>query len=99
MAYVLNAYGVPLYYSASSVKWFSPTTSGLLYGSIYNDSLYGNSSLTVTMFGGKGDDFYYLYSGSNKAVEFAGFCGLWTNSLPSINSTFCPWKKPSSPMR
>jgi beta-glucanase (GH16 family) len=71
MATVLNAYGVPLYYSGGSVKYFSATNSGpQLFGTIYNDSIWGDSSVTVTMFGGKGDDIYYLYSTRNKAVEY-----------------------------
>ena len=72
MATVLNAKGVPLPYSGSSTKWYSATNSGpALYGSIYNDSLYGDGSVSVTMYGGKGDDIYYLYSAKNKAVELA----------------------------
>ncbi|MER8571412.1 family 16 glycosylhydrolase [Mesorhizobium sp. M1338] len=72
MATVLNAKGVPLPYSGSSTRWYSATNSGpALYGSIYNDSLYGDSSVSVTMYGGKGDDIYYLYSTKNKAVELA----------------------------
>jgi beta-glucanase (GH16 family) len=70
MATVLNAKGVPLPYSGSSVNWYSATGSGpTLYGSIYNDSIYGDGSVSVTMYGGKGDDIYYLYSTKNKAVE------------------------------
>lgn len=70
MATVLNAKGVPLPYSGSSVKWYSATNSGpLLYGSIYNDSMYADGGVAVTMYGGKGDDIYYLYSSKNKAVE------------------------------
>ncbi|TIU04683.1 MAG: calcium-binding protein, partial [Mesorhizobium sp.] len=73
MATVLNAKGVPLPYSGSSVKWFSATNSGpTLYGSTYNDSMYGDGNVTVTMRGGKGDDIYYLYSSKNKAVELSG---------------------------
>ncbi|PWJ94155.1 hypothetical protein C8D77_101838 [Mesorhizobium loti] len=72
MATVLNAKGVPLPYSGSSTKWYSATNSGpALYGSIYNDSLHGDSNVSVTMYGGKGDDIYYLYSTKNKAVELA----------------------------
>ncbi|GLS40877.1 endo-1,3-1,4-beta-glycanase [Mesorhizobium tianshanense] len=70
MATVLNAKGVPLPYSGSSVKWYSATNSGpTLYGSLYNDSIYGDGNVTVTMYGRKGDDIYYLYSSKNKAVE------------------------------
>ncbi|WP_095080731.1 family 16 glycosylhydrolase [Mesorhizobium sophorae] len=72
MTTVLNAYGVALPYSGSSTKWYSATNSGpALYGSIYNDSLYGDGNVSVTMYGGKGDDIYYLYSTKNKAVELA----------------------------
>ncbi|CAN7397270.1 family 16 glycosylhydrolase [Mesorhizobium amorphae] len=72
MATVLNAKGVALPYSGSSTKWYSATNSSpALYGSIYNDSIYGDASASVTMYGGKGDDIYYLYSTKNKAVELA----------------------------
>ncbi|TIU83763.1 MAG: calcium-binding protein, partial [Mesorhizobium sp.] len=37
-----------------------------------NDSMYGDGSVTVTMYGGKGDDIYYLYDPKNKAVERPG---------------------------
>lgn len=70
MAAVTNAKGVPLPYSGSSARWYSATNSGpALYGSIYNDSLYGDGSVRVTMYGGQGDDIYYLYSAKNKAAE------------------------------
>src|SRR5262245_41986484 len=73
MASVLNAKGVPLYYSANSVRWFSSTTSSPeLHGSIYNDSMWADANIKVTLFGGKGDDIYYLYSSKNKAIEYAG---------------------------
>lgn len=73
MATVLNARGVPLPYSGSSVKHYSATGSGLqLYGSIRNDSMWGDSKVNVTMFGGWGDDIYYLYSAKNKASERPG---------------------------
>ncbi|ESZ19073.1 MULTISPECIES: family 16 glycosylhydrolase [unclassified Mesorhizobium] len=73
MATVLNAKGVPLPYSGSSVRWYSATNSGpTLYGSTYNDSMYGDAAVTVTMRGGKGDDIYYLYAAKNKAVELSG---------------------------
>ncbi|SJM31797.1 glycoside hydrolase family 16 protein [Mesorhizobium delmotii] len=73
MATVLNAKGVPLPYSGSSVKWYSATSSSsTLYGSTYNDSMYGDGNVTVTMRGGKGDDIYYLYASKNKAVELSG---------------------------
>ena len=71
MASVLNAKGVPLYYSGSSTKYFSATNSGpQLFGTIYNDSIWGDANVTVTMFGGAGDDIYYLYSSRNKVVEY-----------------------------
>ncbi|MEY9560108.1 family 16 glycosylhydrolase [Sinorhizobium fredii] len=70
---VVNAVGEPLYYSGSSTAWFSAAGSGpTLYGSAGNDSIYGDSSVNVTMVGGKGDDIYYLYSGTNRAYEAAG---------------------------
>ncbi|PDT81404.1 family 16 glycosylhydrolase [Sinorhizobium sp. BJ1] len=70
---VLNAVGKPLYYSGSSTAWFSATGSGpTLYGTAGNDSMWGDSSVNVTMIGGKGDDIYYLYSGINRASEAAG---------------------------
>ena len=71
MASVSNAKGVPLYYSGSSTKYFSATNSGpQLFGTIYNDSMWGDANVTVTMFGGAGDDIYYLYSSRNKVVEY-----------------------------
>lgn len=73
MAPVLNARGVPLFYSGSSTNHFSATGSGPhLYGSAKNDSMWGDSSVNVTMHGGLGDDIYYLYSARNKAFERAG---------------------------
>lgn len=70
MATVLNAKGVPLPYSDPSVSHFSATNSGPdLYGSAGNDSLWGDSSVDVTMHGGKGDDIYHLYSAINRAME------------------------------
>ncbi|WP_026615198.1 family 16 glycosylhydrolase [Ensifer aridi] len=67
---VLNAVGQPLYYSGTSTAWFSATGSGpTLYGTPGNDSMYGDSSVNVTMIGGKGDDIYYLYSSINRAYE------------------------------
>ncbi len=70
---VLNAVGQPLYYSGASTAWLSATGSGpTLYGTPGNDSMYGDSSVNVTMIGGKGDDIYYLYSGINRAYEAAG---------------------------
>ncbi len=70
---VINAVGKPLYYSGSSTAWFSAAGSGpTLYGTAGNDSMYGDSSVNITMVGGKGDDIYYLYSGTNRAYEAAG---------------------------
>lgn len=52
---------------------FSATGSGpLLTGTAGNDSMWGDSSVNVTMAGGTGDDIYYLYSSINRAVENAG---------------------------
>ncbi|MDW6024943.1 family 16 glycosylhydrolase [Mesorhizobium sp. BAC0120] len=89
MAYELNANGVPLYYSGSSTHWYSATSAGSLYGSSSNDSLYGDSSIAVTMFGGDGDDIYYLYSGKNKAFEYAG------QGIDTIN-TWMDYKLPDN---
>jgi beta-glucanase (GH16 family) len=70
---VLNAKGVPLPYSGSSVNHFSATNSGpQLAGSALNDSMWGDSSVNVVMQGGTGDDIYYLYSARNSAFEKAG---------------------------
>ncbi|MQW46468.1 endo-1,3-1,4-beta-glycanase ExsH [Sinorhizobium meliloti] len=70
---VLNAVGTPLYYSGSSTAWFSATGSGpTLHGTAGNDSMWGDSSVNVTMIGGRGDDIYYLYSSINRAYEAAG---------------------------
>ncbi|MCF3641835.1 family 16 glycosylhydrolase [Rhizobium sp. TRM95111] len=70
---ILNALGVPLYYSGSSTAWFSATGSGpQLYGTAGNDSMWGDSAVDVTMIGGTGDDIYYLYSGINRAQEDEG---------------------------
>jgi beta-glucanase (GH16 family) len=61
-----------LYYSGSSTAWFSATGSGpVLHGTSGNDSIWGDSSVNVTMLGGTGDDIYYLYSGINRAEEAA----------------------------
>lgn len=70
MATVLNASGVPLPYSGISAKHFSATNSGpLLFGSAGNDLLWGDASVSVTMYGGLGDDIYYLYASSNRVSE------------------------------
>jgi len=70
---VVNALGDTLYYSGNSQGFFSATGSGpLLTGTAGNDSMWGDSSVNVTMAGGTGDDIYYLYSSINRAVENAG---------------------------
>ena len=72
MATVLNAHGVALPYSRASVNHFSATHSGpLLFGSSGDDLLWGDASVSVTMYGGLGDDIYYLYASSNRASERA----------------------------
>lgn len=69
---VLNAVGDTLYYSGTSKAWFSATGSGpTLSGTAGNDSMWGDSSVNVTMSGGTGDDIYYLYSSINRAYEAA----------------------------
>jgi beta-glucanase (GH16 family) len=71
--FIVNALGVPLYYSGNSTAWFSATGSGpVLNGTAGNDSIWGDSSVNVTMRGGAGDDIYYLYSSNNRAEEAAG---------------------------
>ncbi len=73
MATVRNAKGVLLPYSDPSVSHFSATNSGPdLYGSVRNDSLWGDSRVNVTMHGGQGDDIYHLYSAINRADERPG---------------------------
>jgi beta-glucanase (GH16 family) len=70
---ISNALGVALYYSAGSTAWFSATGSGpIQYGTAGNDSMWGDSSVNVTMTGGTGDDIYYLYSSINRAEEKPG---------------------------
>jgi beta-glucanase (GH16 family) len=70
MATVLNAYGVPLPYSGISVRHFSATNAGpVLFGSADNDSLWGDASVSLTMYGGLGDDIYYLYAARNRVSE------------------------------
>src|SRR3546814_1287437 len=57
----------------ASTYHFSATDAGLiLEGSATHDSMWGDSSVTVTMAGGAGDDIYHLYSTRNHAVEEAG---------------------------
>ncbi|CDX31211.1 Endo-1,3-1,4-beta-glycanase ExsH [Mesorhizobium sp. ORS 3359] len=72
MSFVVNAIGVPLYYSGASNHWFSASSPGTFNGSSGNDSFWASSGVNVTMYGGQGDDIYYLYSASNKVVEYAG---------------------------
>lgn len=73
MTVVLNAKGAPLPYSGSSVNHFSATNAGpQLFGSARNDTMWGDSRANTTMFGGSGDDFYYLYSKINRASEQPG---------------------------
>ncbi len=68
-----NAAGLPLFYSGTSTAWLSATGSGLvLNGTAGNDSIWGDSSVNVTMQGGTGDDIYYLYSSINRAAEAPG---------------------------
>ena len=70
---VLNAVGDTLYFSGTSTAWFSATGSGpTLNGTAGNDSIWGDSSVNVTMNGGAGDDIYYLYSRINRASEPPG---------------------------
>lgn len=70
---IMNALGKTLYYSDTSTGFFSATGSGPdLYGTAKNDSMWGDSSVNVTMHGGTGDDIYYLYSTINRAVEAPG---------------------------
>ncbi|MCV9962034.1 family 16 glycosylhydrolase [Pararhizobium sp. BT-229] len=69
---VFNALGKPLFYSDSSTGFFSATGSGpTLHGTAGNDSMWGDSAVNVTMYGGTGDDIYYLYSSINRAYEAA----------------------------
>ncbi len=71
--FILNALGQALYESGASTAWFSATGAGaVLNGTSGNDSIWGDSSVNVTMQGGSGDDIYYLYSSINRAAETAG---------------------------
>jgi beta-glucanase (GH16 family) len=71
--FILNALGQPLYQSGASTAWLSATGSGpVLNGTAGNDSIWGDSSVKVTMQGGAGDDIYYLYSSLNRVAESAG---------------------------
>ncbi|WP_160011829.1 family 16 glycosylhydrolase [Rhizobium sp. 18055] len=70
---IQNAVGASLFYSGASTAWLSATGSGpVLNGTAGNDSIWGDSSVNVTMQGGTGDDIYYLYSAINHATEVPG---------------------------
>ncbi|WP_111564870.1 family 16 glycosylhydrolase [Rhizobium sp.] len=70
---IQNAVGTSLFYSGASTGWLSATGSGpVLNGTAGNDSIWGDSSVNVTMHGGAGDDIYYLYSAINRAAEEPG---------------------------
>ncbi|KQV70201.1 family 16 glycosylhydrolase [Rhizobium sp. Root1220] len=70
---IQNAVGQKLFYSGASSAWFSATGSGpVLNGTAGNDSIWGDSSVNVTMKGGTGDDIYYLYSSINRVAEAPG---------------------------
>lgn len=70
---IVNAKGVPLFYSGASTKHISATNSGReLYGTSANDTFWGDASVHVTMHGGVGDDIYHLYSSINKVAEEPG---------------------------
>ncbi len=70
---IQNAVGTSLFYSGPSTAWLSATGSGpVLNGTAGNDSIWGDSSVNVTMQGGAGDDIYYLYSAINRAAEAPG---------------------------
>ncbi|ASY73206.1 Ca2+-binding RTX toxin-like protein [Sinorhizobium fredii] len=67
---VINAVGEPLCYSGNSTAWFSAAGSGpKLYGSAGNDSIYGDSSVNVTMIGGKGDDIIISIRGPIRPMK------------------------------
>ncbi|PWJ82262.1 beta-glucanase (GH16 family) [Pseudaminobacter salicylatoxidans] len=70
---VVNAKGVPLFYSGTSTNHISATGSGLkLYGTSANGTFWGDSNVRVTMHGGIGDDIYHLYSPINRVIEEPG---------------------------
>src|SRR3546814_1816190 len=72
MPVVINAHGLPLAYSTTSTHHFSATDAGLiLEGSATHDSMWGDSSVTVTLSGRAGDDIYHLYRTRNQAVADA----------------------------
>src|SRR3546814_15477341 len=70
MPVVINAHGLPLAYSSASTYHFSATDAGLiLAGSATHDSMWGDSSVTVTLSARAGDAIYHPYSTSTKALE------------------------------
>ncbi|NIA68615.1 family 16 glycosylhydrolase [Pelagibius litoralis] len=72
MSTILNAKGKSLFYSASSVNHHTASAgTPELHGSATHDSLWGDSALQVSLYGGAGDDIYHLYSGRNRAFESA----------------------------
>ncbi len=88
--FISNAFGKALYYSGSSTAWFSATGSApVLNGTAGNDSMWGDSSVNVTMNGGTGDDIYYLYSSINRATEAPG------GGIDTIN-TWMSYKLPDN---
>ncbi len=73
MTTITNAKGVPLSYSGASTHHISATGAGPeLHGSAGNDSFWGDAAVDVAMYGGAGDDIYYLYSPLNRAAEAFG---------------------------
>jgi Ca2+-binding RTX toxin-like protein len=70
---IQNAVGAAAFYSGTSTPGCLPPGRGpVLNGTAGNDSIWGDSSVNVTMQGGTGDDIYYLYSSINRAVEAPG---------------------------
>lgn len=70
MSTIFNARGIPLSYSASSINHRTASAgTPELHGTATHDSLWGQSAVTVAMYGGAGDDIYHLYSGRNRAFE------------------------------
>ncbi len=70
MSTVLNARGIPLSYSAAATDNFTATSGqSELRGSTGNDNMWGEAAVNVSLYGGAGDDVYYLYSGINRAFE------------------------------
>lgn len=78
---VVNALGDTLYYSGSSTGFFSATGSGLLLtGTAGNDSMWGDSSVNVTMAGGTGTIFIIFIPASTAPSKMPGKA-----SIPSIH--------------